>query len=110
MKLEITRVELLNYFFEKANEFAGVEIYGTKNILERTGLVSFNLIGIHPHDVASVLSSEGIAVRSGHHCTMPLHKHLKLPGTVRASFYLYNDEKDIDDLFNALLKAQKILS
>jgi len=103
-------VELLNYFFEKVNEFAGIEIYGTKNILERTGLVSFNLIGIHPHDVASVLSSEGVAVRSGHHCTMPLHKHLKLPGTVRASFYLYNDKKDIDDLFTALLKAQKILS
>jgi cysteine desulfurase/selenocysteine lyase len=103
-------IELLKYFFEKANSFAGIEIYGTENISERTGLVSFNLIGIHPHDVASVLSSEGIAVRSGHHCAMPLHKHLKLPGTVRASFYLYNDKKDIDILFDALTKAQKILS
>jgi cysteine desulfurase/selenocysteine lyase len=103
-------IELLKYFFEKAVSFAGIEIYGTENISERTGLVSFNLIGIHPHDVASVLSSEGIAVRSGHHCAMPLHKHLKLAGTVRASFYLYNDKKDIDDLFEALLKAQRILS
>ncbi len=103
-------IELLNYFFEKVKQFAGIEIYGTKNISERTGLVSFNLIGIHPHDVASVLSSEGVAVRSGHHCAMPLHKHLQIPGSVRASFYLYNDKKDIDDLFDGLLKAQKILS
>lgn len=103
-------LELMKYFYEKANSFAGIEIYGTNNILERTGLISFNLIGIHPHDVASVLSSEGIAVRSGHHCTMPLHKHLQIPGSVRASFYVYNDKKDIDDLFEALLKAQKILA
>ena len=71
--------------------------------------MSFNLIGTHPHDVAAVLASEGVAVRSGHHCAMPLHKHLQIPGSVRASFYLYNDTKDIDDLFLALEKARKIL-
>lgn len=103
-------LELLEYFFEKVRTFAGIEVYGTNIISERTGLISFNLIGIHPHDVASVLSSEGIAVRSGHHCTMPLHKHLQIPGSVRASFYLYNEKKDIDDLFEGLLKAQKILA
>jgi len=109
-KVREHEIELLKYFFEKADSFAGIEIYGTKNIIDRTGLVSFNLIGIHAHDVASVLSSEGVAVRSGHHCTMPLHKHLQIPGSVRVSFYVYNDKKDIDDLFEALLKAQKILS
>jgi len=103
-------LELLEYFFEKVKTFAGIEVYGKNIISERTGLISFNLIGIHPHDVASVLSSEGIAVRSGHHCTMPLHKHLQIPGSVRASFYLYNEKKDIDDLFEGLLKAQKILA
>ena len=101
---------LVKYFFEQADKFNGLEIYGPKNPEEKTGLVSFNLIGTHPHDVAAVLASEGVAVRSGHHCAMPLHKHLQIPGSVRASFYLYNDTKDIDDLFLALEKARKILT
>jgi len=102
-------ISLLKYFFEKAKSHTDLEIYGTKNLEERTGLVSFNIKRIHPHDLAAVLASEGIAVRSGHHCAMPLHKHLQIPGSVRASFYLYNDEKDIDALFEALNKAKKIL-
>lgn len=102
-------LDLLKYFFEKASNDTTIEIYGTKDISLRTGLVSFNIMGCHPHDVASVLASEGIAVRSGHHCAMPLHRHLKVPGSVRASFYLYNDYKDIDDLFAGLEKAKKIL-
>ena len=84
-------------------------IYGTMSPLERTGLVSFNIKKIHPHDLAAVLANEGVAVRSGHHCAMPLHKHLQIPGSVRASFYLYNDESDIDALFTAIDKAKKIL-
>jgi cysteine desulfurase/selenocysteine lyase len=102
-------ISLLKYFFEKAKSHEDMEIYGTKNIEERTGLVSFNIKRIHPHDLAAVLASEGVAVRSGHHCAMPLHKHLQIPGSVRASFYLYNDEKDIDALFDAIKKAKKIL-
>jgi cysteine desulfurase/selenocysteine lyase len=102
-------ISLLKYFFEKAKSHEDLEIYGTKNIEERTGLVSFNIKKIHPHDLAAVLASEGIAVRSGHHCAMPLHKHLQIPGSVRASFYLYNDEKDIDALFEGIKKAKKIL-
>jgi len=102
-------ISLLKYFFEKAKSHEDMEIYGTKNLEERTGLVSFNIKRIHPHDLAAVLASEGIAVRSGHHCAMPLHKHLQIPGSVRASFYLYNDEKDIDALFEGIKKAKKIL-
>ena len=102
-------ISLLKYFFEKARSVEDMEIYGTKNIEERTGLVSFNIKRIHPHDLAAVLASEGVAVRSGHHCAMPLHKHLQIPGSVRASFYLYNDEKDIDALFEGIKKAKKIL-
>jgi len=102
-------VSLLKHFFEKAKSIEDMEIYGTKNLEERTGLVSFNIKRIHPHDLAAVLASEGIAVRSGHHCAMPLHKHLQIPGSVRASFYFYNDEKDIDALFEGIKKAKKIL-
>lgn len=102
-------ISLLKYFFEKAKSHNDMEIYGTKNLEERTGLASFNIKRIHPHDLAAVLASEGIAVRSGHHCAMPLHKHLQIPGSVRASFYLYNDEKDIDALFEGIKKAKKIL-
>lgn len=102
-------ISLLKYFLEKAKSHNDMEIYGTKNVEERTGLVSFNIKRIHPHDLAAVLASEGIAVRSGHHCAMPLHKHLQIPGSVRASFYLYNDEKDIDALFEGIKKAKKIL-
>lgn len=102
-------ISLLKYFFEKARSVEDMEIYGTKNIEERTGLVSFNIKRIHPHDLAAVLANEGIAVRSGHHCAMPLHKHLQIPGSVRASFYFYNDEKDIDALFEGIKKAKKIL-
>lgn len=102
-------IALLKYFFEKAKKYEDLVIYGTASSLERTGLVSFNIKKIHPHDLAAVLSSEGVAVRSGHHCAMPLHKHLQIPGSVRASFYFYNDEKDIDELFMAIDKARKIL-
>jgi len=101
--------ELTDYFLEKASFFDDLEIYGPKSSHNRTGLVSFNLVGAHPHDVSAILASEGIAVRSGHHCAMPLHKHLELPGSVRASFYLYNDFDDIDTLFQGLEKARKIL-
>ena len=102
-------ISLIKYFYEKAKSLEDIEIYGTKNFEERTGLVSFNIKRIHPHDLAAVLASEGIAVRSGHHCAMPLHKHLQIPCSVRASFNLYNDEKDIDALFEGLKKAKKIL-
>lgn len=101
--------ELISYFFEKSKEVKDMDIYGPKNLEEKTGLVSFNIKKIHPHDLAAVLASEGIAVRSGHHCAMPLHKHLQIPGSVRASFYIYNDKEDIDILFKAIEKARKIL-
>ena len=101
--------ELMDYFFEKSLNYPDVEIYGPKSINNRTPLVSFNLVGAHPHDVSAILASMGIAVRSGHHCAMPLHRHLEIPGSVRASFYIYNDFDDIDALFKGIEKAKKIL-
>jgi len=71
-------------------------------------VVTFVVDGIHAHDVAQILDSEGVAVRSGHHCTMPLHKRLGLISTTRASFYIYNDKNDVDGLIKGLKKVKKV--
>ena len=77
---------------------------------KRGGVVSFSMDGIHPHDIAQILDSDGIAVRAGHHCAMPLHQHLNLPATTRASFYLYNSTEDIDALVKGLAKVRKVFA
>ena len=104
-------IELLTYAFDKLSLNPKIEIYGPKKdeIEGRTGVISFNIQGVHPHDLASVLDAEGVAIRSGHHCAMPLHKKLGLPATARASFYLYNTKEDIDALLLGINKAVKIL-
>lgn len=102
-------IELNKYSLEKLGEFDDIKILGTKDPTQRTGLVSFVLGNIHPHDVAAVLNAEGIAVRSGHHCAMPLHKKLGIAATTRASYYLYNSKEDLDKLVSSLKKAVKIL-
>jgi len=71
------------------------------------GAVTFNLDEVHPHDVATVLDAEGVAIRAGHHCCQPLMRWLKVTATARASFYLYNTEEDIDQLVKALIKAKE---
>lgn len=102
-------VSLLKYAFSKLKTIEGLHIIGKSQVENRTGLISFYIDKIHPHDIASVLSGDGIAVRSGQHCTMPLHNALKIPASTRASFYLYNDFSDIDALVASLEKAKKIL-
>ena len=105
--------DLTRHALESLEE-AGVIIYGIsgKNALrERTGVISFKLEGAHPHDIATILSSEGIAIRAGHHCAMPLiNKVLQEPALARMSFYLYNTTDEIDLAINALGKVKKILS
>lgn len=101
--------ELIEYALLKLSEIEGVSILGPKESNKRTGLVAFVVDDIHPHDVATVLSSEGIAVRSGQHCAMPLHENLGITSSTRASFYIYNTKEDIDALVVALRKAQEIL-
>ncbi|HAD06362.1 MAG TPA: cysteine desulfurase, partial [Anaerolineaceae bacterium] len=71
-------------------------------------VASFTMRGIHPHDVSQILDSEGIAVRAGHHCAMPLHEKFGLPATTRASFYLYNSREEVDRLVRGLAKVKKI--
>lgn len=94
--------ELVNYAYEKIHQLDGVTVYGPA---ERGGIVAFNVAGMHAHDVAQVLDAEGIAVRSGHHCTQPLHDKLGIPATARASFYLYNTRDEIDHLTHALQRT-----
>lgn len=96
--------ELAQYALEQLSTMEGLTIYGPK---ERAGLVTFNIDGVHPHDVATVLDAEGIAVRAGHHCAQPLMKWLNVSATARASFYLYNTKEDIDQLVAALRKTKE---
>jgi cysteine desulfurase / selenocysteine lyase len=101
-------VELLRYAFEKMSRIPNLKIYGPMDPEARGGVISFNLADIHPHDMASILDEEGVAIRSGHHCAQPLMEHLGVPGTSRASFYVYNSTADIDAFIGALLKAKSV--
>jgi cysteine desulfurase/selenocysteine lyase len=94
--------ELAQYALERLEAREGVETYGPPPGEERTGLVSFNVDGIHGHDMSSLLDDRGIAVRAGNHCTQPLHDWLRIPGSVRASFYVYNTEAEVDRLLEAV--------
>ncbi|MBN2984950.1 MULTISPECIES: cysteine desulfurase [Cohnella] len=97
--------QLTRYAIERLSAIDGISIYGPRE--ERAGLVTFNLGDIHPHDVATVLDTEGIAIRAGHHCCQPLMRWLEVSATARASFYLYNTEQDVDRLADALVKTKE---
>ncbi len=98
-------IELTRYALEKLNQVEGLRIYGPQKPEHRGGAISFTLGDIHPHDIAAVLDGEGIAVRAGHHCAMPLHDKFGLPATTRASFYVYNTPEDVDRLVAGLEKV-----
>jgi cysteine desulfurase/selenocysteine lyase len=97
------------YALRRLQEIPGLRILGP-GVEKRGGLVAFTMEGIHPHDIAQILDSIGVAVRSGHHCTMPLHTKLNLSATTRASFYLYTLPEEIDVMISGLLKAQKLFA
>jgi len=98
---------LTGYALEKLLAIPGLRIVGPEENLDRGAALSFTLKDIHPHDVGQYVDSQGIAVRTGHHCAWPLTKIMNVPATTRATFYLYNDEHDVDALVEALLGAQK---
>jgi cysteine desulfurase/selenocysteine lyase len=100
--------KLLEYALDKLLALPGIQIYGPHETSERLAVISFNVAGFHPHDLAGVLDSEGVAVRSGHHCAQPLMKRLGMDNTARASFYIYNTEDEIDRLIEGIQKAKKI--
>jgi len=97
--------KLAAYAVSRLSEIEGISIYGPRD--NRAGLVTFNLADIHPHDVATVLDSYGIAIRAGHHCCQPLMRWLKVSATARASFYLYNTEDEIDRLAEGLVRTKE---
>jgi cysteine desulfurase/selenocysteine lyase len=100
--------ELTRYATQKLKQFSNVVIYG--DIADKASVISFNVKGIHPFDVGTLLDKQGIAVRTGHHCTQPLMQHFGIPGTIRASFAFYNTKEEIDVFILALEKAIKMLS
>ena len=99
--------ELVNYALESMNAVEGIEIYGPES---RAGLITFNLEDVHPHDLATALDSEGIAVRAGHHCAQPLMKWLGVSSTARASFYIYNTTEEIDSFIESLKRTKEFFS
>ncbi len=100
--------ELLKYATEKLLEIEGLKIYGTGQ--DKTSVVSFNIEGIHPYDIGTIVDKLGIAVRTGHHCAQPIMDFYKIPGTVRASFAFYNTLGEVDALVAAVKKAKMMLS
>lgn len=93
---------LASYAIEEMSKIEGITIYGPKDASKRCGLVTFNLEGAHPHDIATILDEDGIAIRAGHHCAQPLMKWLDVSSTARASFYIYNTKEEIDALIGGL--------
>lgn len=100
--------ELLRYATEKLRSMEGVQIFG--NSTRKSGVISFNVAGIHPYDAGMLLDKMGIAVRTGHHCADPVMEHFKIPGTIRISFGIYNTREEIDQFMEALKKAGMILA
>ncbi len=101
-------VEILKYALPKLKELPYVKLYGTEDLSKRGGVISFLVDGVHPHDIGTILDQEGIAIRAGHHCCEPLMKKLNIPGTARASFYLYNGYEDVDALIGGIQKVIEI--
>ncbi|MFB4210481.1 cysteine desulfurase [Shouchella sp. JSM 1781072] len=106
-EIEQHEKELVDYSFERLADLSDLTIFGPR---QRAGVVTFQLGDVHPHDVATVLDAEGIAVRAGHHCAQPLMKWLNVVATARASYYVYNTKEDVDALANGLVKAKEYFS
>ncbi len=101
-------IELTTYALEKFAKIPGLQIYGTKDIAKRGGVISFNFADVHPHDVADIIDKEGISLRSGHHCAQVLMERLNVAATSRASFYIYNTKEDVDALIDSLNIVAKV--
>ncbi len=102
--------ELTSYTLDRMADVPGVEVYGPSDLSKRGGVISFTLGDAHPHDLATILDSEGVSVRAGHHCAKPLTRALGVPATARASFYVYNTTDDVDALIDGLAVAADIFS
>ncbi|AER22108.1 TPA: cysteine desulfurase [Streptococcus suis] len=108
--IQAHEAELVDYVFPRLQAIPGLTIYGSQDLSKRTGVIAFNLDDLHPHDVATALDYEGVAVRAGHHCAQPLLRYLQVPATVRASFYIYNTKADCDKLVEAIIKTKEFFN
>lgn len=99
--------QIVGYGLERMEEIPGVKVYGP-SADNKGGVISFTMVGVHPHDISQILDSDGIAIRAGHHCAMPLHEKLNLHATARASFYLYNTLDEVDRLVDSIYKVKHI--
>lgn len=107
-KIQAIEHELLTYASSELRKIPGVKILA--DVENKAPIISFSMQGLHHSDVSQILDQEGIAVRAGHHCTMPLLEKFKITGTIRASFSIFNNKSDVDQLVKGLLKAQELLS
>src|SRR5205807_6184124 len=106
-QIERHETELLNYATRAVGAIPGVRLVGTAK--EKAGVLSFVMDEIHPHDIGTILDSEGIAVRTGHHCAQPVMQRFNIPATARASFGLYNTQEEIDALVAGIHKVQEVM-
>jgi cysteine desulfurase/selenocysteine lyase len=106
--IEAYEQELLGYATEKVSSLPGVRIIGTA--AKKAAVMSFEIKGVHPHDVGTILNSEGIAIRTGHHCAQPVMQRFCVPATARASFAFYNTKAEIDKLVAGIAKVQEMFS
>ncbi len=108
-KIQAYDRQIIAYALERLDEVRGVTVYGP-DADHKGAVAAFTMNGLHPHDVAQLLDVEGVAVRAGHHCAMPLHERFNLPATARASFYLYNTPAEVDALIEALYKVKQVFA
>ena len=109
-RIEAIEKELVDYALPQLRELPYIELYGCDTTRDnKTGIIAFNVKDVHPHDVATILDSTGVAVRAGHHCAQPLHRYLGLNASCRASFYLYNTKEDVDRWIAALKTVRSVL-
>ena len=109
-RIEAIEKDLVDYALPQLRELPYIELYGCDTTRDnKTGIIAFNVKDVHPHDVASILDSYGVAIRAGHHCAQPLHRYLGQNASCRASFYLYNTREDIDRWIDALKKVRGVL-
>ena len=108
--VEKVEKKLTKNALDELQKLAFVTVYGTNNLENHGGVISFNVNGVHPHDVASILDSENVCIRSGNHCAQPLLRFMGLDSTCRASFYIYNTKEDVDKLIDALYKTKRMFA
>src|SRR5699024_8781704 len=107
--IEVIEEELLKYTLERLKRNKYVKVYGGEDLRNRKSILSFNIKDVHPHDVATILDNNNVAIRAGHHCAQPFMKYMGLNSTCRASFYFYNTFEDIDRLVDSLGEVRGVL-